>query len=138
MKRIVCLIFATLLLCSGCSAQQANDSTSNNTSNSTTDNATNSVNSFSYKKVCEFYESETAGIKRSDFVNTEKSSIKNSEQAIVLAKKECNVDYDTIEVAYDSEEKIYRVSFFKEDFAGGNQDVYINQDGITELVVSGE
>ena len=136
MKRIVCLIFATLLLCCGCSAQQADNS--NNTSNSTTNNTTNTVNTFSYKEVCDFYKGETVGIKRSDFVNTEKSTITNSEQAITLAKNECKVDYDTIDVAYDSEEKIYRVTFCKEDFAGGNQDIYINQDGITELAVSGE
>lgn len=130
MKRIVCLIIVSLLLCCGCSSQQANSNTS--------DNTTNTVNSFSYKEVCEFYKGETVGIKRSDFVNTEKSTITNSEQAITLAKNECKVDYDTIDVAYDSEEKIYRVSFCKEDFVGGNQDIYINQDGITELVVSGE
>ncbi len=123
MKRILCLIIVMLLLCCGCSSKKANNSTSNN-NNSTLNNTTNNIDSFSYKEVCEFYKSETVGIKRSDFVNTEKSTIANSEQAIELAKNECTVEYDTINVAYDSVEKIYQVSFSKEDIVGGNQDIY--------------
>ncbi|MEE0265729.1 MAG: hypothetical protein UD936_08900 [Acutalibacteraceae bacterium] len=135
MKRIVCLIVVTLLLCCGCSAQQAEKSTNNNSTSVTT---ADTVNTFSYKKTCEYYKTETAGIKRTGFVNTKKSSIENSEQAISLAKNECTVDYDTIDVAYDSEEKVYEVSFFKENITGDNQDIYINQDGITQLIVYGE
>ncbi|MBR0322723.1 MAG: hypothetical protein IIX08_10070 [Bacteroidales bacterium] len=55
-----------------------------------------------------------------------------------LAKKECTIEYDTVGVAFDSELKIYRVSFYKEDQLGGNQDVYINQNGTTQLIIYGE
>lgn len=41
-------------------------------------------------------------------------------------------------MAFDSELEIYKVSFYKEERVGGNQNVYINQDGITQLIISGE
>lgn len=41
-------------------------------------------------------------------------------------------------MAFDSGLEIYKVSFYKEEWVGGNQNVYINQDGITQLIISGE
>ena len=78
------------------------------------------------------------GVKRAGFVNTEELEIKDVDHAVELAKKECTVAYDTISVDYDAEAKVYRVCFGKENVPGGNQDVYINQQGVTELIVYGE
>ena len=124
MKRIAWLLIALLLLLCGCSQADADNGIY--------------VSSFSYEEVCLFYEAETVGIKRADFVNTEISVIENADQAVELAKKECTVEYDTFSVSYDQDAEIYCVSFGIEDLDGGNQDVYINQNGITELIVYGE
>ena len=123
MKRIVCLLFSFLFLLCGCSK----------------DNSEKQINveSFSYKSDCTYYKDDP-GVKEFGFVNIEQSEVNDAEKAVDLAKKECTIKYDTIDVAFDSELKIYRVSFYKENQVGGNQDVYINQKGITQLIISGE
>ena len=83
----------------------------------------------------------------SGFVNNERAEINNAEQAVELAKKECTVAYNSINVAFDAEEKIYRVNFSIGSTVvngqtvytlGGDQSVYIDQNGVTKLIVYGE
>ncbi|MDO4748962.1 MAG: hypothetical protein Q4A12_07290 [Eubacteriales bacterium] len=120
MKRIACLLFAFALLLCGCSqTEQIN------------------VGSFSYESDCAYY-GDDPGVKESGFVNIEQSEVNDAEKAVELAKKECTVEYDTVSVAFDSKLKIYRVSFYKENQLGGNQDVYIDQNGITQMIIYGE
>lgn len=100
------------------------------------------VGTFSYLDDCAKYEGDP-GVSTTNFVNTEKVNIQSAEQAVEYAKKECKVEYDTIDVDFDADTNIYRVSFCigpKDGIvcAGGNQDVYINHEGITQLIVSGE
>ncbi len=123
MKRVVCLVAVLLLALCGCSQN----------------NKTQQINveSFSYAEDCAYYK-DGPGVKKSGFVNNEESELDSAEQAVDLAKKECTVDYDTIDVAHDLETGIYRISFYKEGWLGGNQDVYINQKGITQLIIYGE
>ena len=72
------------------------------------------VESFSYESDYAYYKDEP-GVKESGFVNIEQSKISDAKEAVVLAKKECMVEYDTICVAFDEETKIYRVSFFRKN-----------------------
>lgn len=123
MKRTICLIGILLLLL--CSCSQNNPSSEFK------------VEAFSYETDFDCYKDDP-GVKHSGFVNTKKSELKSAEQAVEFAKNECSVDYDTINVAFDSDSKIYRVSFCKDGWGGGNQDIYINQEGITQLVIYGE
>ncbi len=123
MKRVVCLVAVLLLVLCGCS-QNNNPQQMN-------------VGSFSYTEDCAYYKDDP-GVTDSGFVNNEESELDSAEQAVDLAKKECTVDYDTIDVAHDSETGIYRISFYKKGWDGGNQDVYINQKGITQLIIYGE
>ena len=123
MKRVVCLVAVLLLALCGCSQ---NDKTQQI-----------NVGSFSYAEDCAYYK-DGPGVKKSGFVNNEESELDSAEQAVDLAKKECTVDYDTIDVAHDLATGIYRISFYKEGWLGGNQDVYINQKGITQLIIYGE
>ena len=103
MKRIVCLLFAFVFLLCGCSK----------------DNSEKQINveSFSYKSDFTYYKDDL-GVKESGFVNIEQSEVNDAEKAVELAKKECTIEYDTVGVAFDSELKIYRVSFYKEDQYG--------------------
>lgn len=119
MKRCFCVILSFLFLFCGCTKNEP------------------SVGSFSYANDRAYYDGDS-GVKQSDFVNTEKSEVKNAEKAVELAKKECTVEYNTFTVDFDADAKIYRVCFFMKDLPGGDQSVYINQEGITELIVYGE
>ncbi len=123
MKRVVCLVAVLLFVLCGCSQ---NDKTQQI-----------NVGSFSYAEDYAYYKDDP-GVKKSGFVNNEEAELDSAEQAVELAKKECTVDYDTTDVTYDSEAGIYRISFYKENQLGGNQDVYINQKGVTQLIIYGE
>ena len=123
MKRLAGLLFVVLLFLCGCSQ-----------SNGT---AQIDVGSFSYENDVAHYEDDL-GVKRSGFVNTQSVEVNDVERIVDLAKKECTVEYDTVRVDFDSESKIWRVSFYKENWHGGNQDVYIDQNGVTQLIVYGE
>jgi hypothetical protein len=123
MRQFICLLVAFLFLLCGCSQNSRTNPTD--------------IESFSYKSDYDHYKDEP-GVKESGFVNVEQTIVDSSEKAVNLAKKECTVEYDTVRVAFDSELKIYRVSFSKKNRAGENQDVYINQNGITQLIICGE
>ena len=123
MKRAICIVVVLLLLLCGCSQD---------------DNSRQiEVGSFSYADDCVYYKGDP-GIKQSGFVNNEKIEITSAEQAIDIAEKECTVNYDTVDVAIDAETEIYRISFYKEGWLGGDQNIYINQDGITQMIIYGE
>lgn len=95
------------------------------------------VGTFSYTEDYTTYKDEP-GVKHSGFVNTEKTELKDTRQAVKLAKKECLVEYDTISVAFDENSAFYRVSFYKKGWCGGGQTVYIDRNGVTQLMVYGE
>ena len=131
MKRAVCLAAVLLLLLCGCSQNDESQQID--------------VGSFSYAEDRAYYK-DGPGVKTSGFANHEESELNNAKQAVVLAKKECKVDYDTVDVAYDYETGMYRIHFHKEwadqgqtvYIIGGNQTVYINQNGTTQLIIYGE
>ena len=131
MKKITCLFFAFLLLLCGCSQSIPEQPAG--------------VGSFSYKSDRAYYANfrDDPGIKESGFVNVKRSKVNSAEDAVALAKKECKVEYDTIDVAFDPETKMYRVSFYKGGnegiyTVGGDQQIYIDQNGITKLIISRE
>lgn len=96
-----------------------------------TEESTSEVEMFSYMYDMSIYEGITEGFK-----NTDVSPVANSYDAIERAKNECMVEYDSIAVYHDAIEKVWKVSFYKEDTPG--ESVYMNCDGITTLIVYGE
>ncbi len=92
------------------------------------------VEHFDYGKV---ERSGGSGVKTEDFSNT--AGVNKEEFDVVeLAKKECTIEYDTYSVAFDEENQMWRVVFYKIGTAGGDQTVYIDSSGITKLIVYGE
>ena len=56
-----------------------------------------------------------------------------------LAEDECTIDFDTITMSYDGEAEIYKFTFSAEEAEepyNDVQDVYIDKDGITKMIVS--
>jgi len=81
----------------------------------------------------------------SGFVNTASSPITTIEEAIRLADKECTMPpidalnddrYNIVEVAYDAGAGIWRIFFRFSQNDEGNQIIYLNNDGITVMIVT--
>lgn len=81
--------------------------------------------------------SRGGGVKTESFNNTSKVTDEDFD-VVELAKNECTVEYDKYSVALDDYNGIWRVTFYMSDTAGGSQEVYIDSDGITRLIVYGE
>ena len=89
------------------------------------------TDTFSYNQDADYY---FWGITEG-FNNTTKSIISNKYHAIRLAKNEVTVDYNEISVCCDDTCDMWRIHFWKRDWIGGGQLVYLNNQGLTVLVV---
>ncbi len=96
------------------------------------------VGVFDYNEVLEDYVWGDPGIKIYDFVNVDETNCRTAEAAVECAKRECTVVYDRIDVAVDEKNEMWQVSFFQDDYLGGDQTVYLDFDGITQLIYYGE
>ena len=129
------LIFSIFLTLSACT--QAADTSAQSKASSEQTQSELHLGIFSYDDDCRKYQNDWSSLKEI-FVNTEKTEIKDFKQAVEHAKNECVVEYDTIDVAYDATAEIYRVCFYKYEYLGGDQSVYLGKDGITQMMVFGE
>ena len=98
---------------------------------------------FSYEEESIKYTDNTAGIKHDGFNNTSKSTVKTVENAIERAKNECTVEWDTADVYYDCELNVWKVHFYTKGTdeiiqLGGDQCIYLDDNGKTLLIVYGE
>lgn len=71
-----------------------------------------------------------------DFQNTGSSPVTNAPEAIAQAVKECNVEYTKIVVYRDEAAGMWRVEFQILYGHGGYQYVYLNNDGITQMIAN--
>jgi len=74
--------------------------------------------------------------KFSGFNNTSLCKVESAGKAVELAKNEVTVWYNRINVSYDETEKVWRVTFYMEEYIGGTQHVYLNENGITLMRVN--
>ena len=83
--------------------------------------------------------------KTSGFVNNKSFPVKSMEDALYLADKECTMPpidaiggdrYNIVEIAYDPDAGIWRVLLKFSQNVEGDQIIYINDDGITVMVVT--
>lgn len=101
---------------------------------------------FSYAEDSAIYVEGEPGVKTSGFVNTADVDI-DLNNVVELAKNECTVKWDTVNVYLDTSACIWKVVFFTgnverdgyiECVAGGDQSVYLDYSGKTVLIVYGE
>ena len=71
-----------------------------------------------------------------DFQNTATSPVTNAPEAIAQAVKECNVDYTKIVVYRDEAAGMWRVEFQIMYGQVGYQYIYLNNDGITQMIAN--
>ena len=79
------------------------------------------------------------------FKNTAQSAVKSMEDALWLADQECTMPpqdtltgerYNIVEIAYDPDAGIWRVFLKYSQNIDGDQIIYINDDGITVMIVT--
>ncbi|PXX48172.1 hypothetical protein DFR60_11851 [Hungatella effluvii] len=93
---------------------------------------------FSYEEVLLRYREESGGIQRSDFRNTDPVKVVDKESVVNRAKQECTILYTDTEVYDDIPGEMWMVLFYSKGMLGGDQEVYMDRNGITKLIVCGE
>ena len=97
------------------------------------------VGTFSYAQVLEEYKVGDPGVKHENFNNPEvEREGMSAIDAIIRAKFEAIVEYDTVFVAYDEESNMWCVNFYTFNIPGGDQSVYLNEKGLTCYIIYGE
>lgn len=102
-----------------------------------------SLASFSYEKEAAKYKDGDPGVNPNEFVNTDIDPIENQNEAVERAENECTIEYNATSEYYDNAADMWRIDFLtlvqNENgswAAKGNcQSVYLNSDGITQLIV---
>ncbi len=98
----------------------------------------NTVEVFTYRNDAGIYKAGDPGVKSDGFKNTDILTINSAADAAERAKAECTLEYSDIQVTYDPETKMWNVGFYTKGIDGNCQNIYMNERGITELIVYGE
>ena len=93
---------------------------------------------FSYDAVLTTYKENDPGVKSSGFYNTSGVTLETISDVLDQAKNECTVNYDTVDISYDGTTSIWQIVFYTEGTVGGDQTVYMDNYGVTCLVIYGE
>lgn len=103
------------------------------------------VCNFSYEEELALYQEETSRVKHTEFINTSELSntIKWDNEAIEQAAKECPIEWHNTTTYYDLTSKIWKIEFWDTRDTEGYpsyiyQTVYMNDKGVTLLVIYGE
>jgi hypothetical protein len=106
-----------------------------------------SLASFSFEEDCSIYIEGNPDVKTDDFLNVDAYPIDDQVAAVKRAKNECTIEYNATSEYYDRLTDTWRIDFFTLNRNGQGQlvatpgdcqSVYLNSDGITQLVVCGE
>lgn len=95
--------------------------------------------SFSYVEVTDNFMIGDPGVKSDGFVNTE--SIPMSSRiwdVMTQALKECTIEFDTVTVNYDESTRVWEVTYSTVNTLGNCQSVYLDENGVTLLIVYDE
>ena len=151
MKKYNFLILAFVLILSlaACNQQAETILSSLDEPNSNLSNnepAGQSLASFSYEEDVATYQEGDPGVNPNEFVNVDIYPIDNQDAAVERAKNEGTIEYNATNAYYDDHADMWKIVFLtvahSEDDSwattGNCQSVYMNSDGITQLIVYGE
>lgn len=93
---------------------------------------------FSYEEVCLRYRDAGGCVKRDGFKNNTACVLTDETSVAGRATAECSIRFTDTQVYRDNESRMWMVLFFTEHAFGGCQEVYMDGDGITRLIVYGE
>ena len=125
-RQSVFLLILALLLCA-CGSQEAGE-----------DGTITDRDTFSYEEDLQLY-GNALSTRTSGFVNTNLVPVATKHQAAERARRECDTCYPELHVAYDEETGMWRVLFYLgKKVLGGGESIYLDDNGITKLIVYGE
>lgn len=93
------------------------------------------IGEFSYIELWNNISKDKPAVKIEGFVNTNEVELTDVKER---AKAEANIDYNLIQEFYDKETDMWMVRFWNSTRAGGDETVYLNGKGVTQLIVYGE
>lgn len=97
------------------------------------------LGSFSYAEVTATFKTGDPGVKSESFVNTESVPMSSRIWDVkTQALNECTIEYDTVTVNYDETSKVWEVTYSTANTLGNCQSVYMDENGVTLLIVYGE
>ena len=97
------------------------------------------LGSFSYAEVTATFKTGDPGVKSEGFVNTESVPMSSRIWDVkTQALNECTIEYDTVTVNYDETSKVWEVTYSTANTLGNCQSVYMDENGVTLLIVYGE
>ena len=95
--------------------------------------------SFSYSEVTVTFKTGDPGVKNEGFVNTESVPMSSRIWDVkTQAVNECTIEYDAVTVNYDETAKVWEVTYSTANTLGNCQSVYMDENGVTLLIVYGE
>ena len=95
--------------------------------------------SFSYAEVTAVFKAGDPGVKSEGFVNAESVPMSGRIWDVkTQALNECTIEYDTVIVNYDETAKVWEVAYSTANTMGNCQSVYMDENGVTLLIVYGE
>lgn len=95
--------------------------------------------SLSYTEVTATFKTGDPGVKSEGFVNMEPVPMSNRIWDVkTQALNECTIEYDTVTVNYDETAKVWEVTYSTANTLGNCQSVYMDENGVTLLIVYGE
>ena len=100
--------------------------------------AEHSEEDFSYKQDVVYYSSNNF----EEQVQTDRGNvaidITSKDEIIEIAKSLCTVEYNTYKVYFDSDTGVWKINFYTEGVAGGDQSVYLDSNGSIKMIIYGE
>jgi len=96
------------------------------------------VPTFSFEETVKTYQKGVPGVHYSGFKNVSELVLQDVQDVIDTAQKECTISYDSVKVFHDAVLEMWMVIFYTEKGIGNDQTVFLNQNGITCLIVYGE
>lgn len=95
--------------------------------------------SFSYAEVTATFKTGDPGVKSEGFVNAESVPMSSRIWDVkTQALNECTIEYDAVTVNYDETAKVWEVTYSTANTLGNCQSVYMDENGVTLLIVYGE
>jgi len=93
------------------------------------------IGEFSYIELWNNVSKDNPTVKMDGFVNTNEVELSDATER---AKAEVNIDYNLTQKFYDKETDMWMIRFWSSMRAGGDETVYLNGKGVTQLIVYGE
>ena len=93
---------------------------------------------FIYAEVLEEYKIGDPGVKHENFVFNSESEITSAIDAVIMAKFQLTVEYDTIAVSFDAHSNVWCVHFYTSNEDGGGQSIYLKDNGLPCYIIYGE